>query len=207
MVYPIGKILLPPIYKLWLRQVTGLENIPKDKPFIIAANHASYYDTLLIPVLIVQKINKQMRGFADSLYWNNFFSKIILDWGGSIPVHIRGQKGAKKFNKKSFKRAIDYLKNGGILQIYPEGTRSHDGKLKKAYPGVGKLAKAANVPVLPFGIIDSYKVIPKGKILPRLKRAEVRIGKLMYFKNKTDEQITRKIMKQIAKLIGQKYDY
>ena len=99
--------------------------------------------------------------------------------------------------------------------IFPEGKRSPDGKLQKAYNGSAKLALKAKVPVLPVGIIDSHEVLPKGKILPRLKRCEVKIGKLMYFykyyNKKPNEkiylQITRKIMKEIAKLIGQKYNY
>ena len=99
--------------------------------------------------------------------------------------------------------------------IFPEGTRSHDGKLKKAYTGIAKLTLSAKVSVLPVGIIDANKVLPKGKIFLRLKRCEVKIGKLMYFdkyynkkpNKKIIEETTRSIMKEIAELIGQKYNY
>ena len=108
-----------------------------------------------------------------------------------------------------------YLKKNEITMIFPEGTRSYDGKLKKAYTGVAKITLKSKAPVLPVGIIDSYKVLPRGKILPRFKRCEVKIGKLMnfekYYKKKINEKIleniTRDIMKQIAKLINQKYNY
>lgn len=215
MVYPIGKLIIIPIYKLWLRKVQGLENIPKDKPFIIAANHASYYDAALLHCIIIPKINKIIRALVDSAYWNNVVNKTVLNWGECIPVFVENEPGAKNKNKKSIEEAIKYLKNRGIVQIFPEGTRSKDGKLKKAYNGVAKLALKTKVSVLPVGIIDSHKVLPKGKIFPRFKRCEVKIGKPIHFENyydkkfdnKTLEEVTRRIMKQIGKLIGQKYPY
>ena len=215
MVYPIGKLILSPIYKLWLRRIQGIENVPNDRPFIIAPNHASYYDALLLHFIIIPKINKKIHAFVDSTYWNNPVNKVFLNWGGGIPVFVKNEPGSKKKNKEAIDQAIKYLKNKEIVQIFPEGGRSYDGILKKAYNGVARLALNAKIPVLPVGVIGSNKVLPKGKIFPRFTRCEVKIGKLMYFdkyynkkiNKKVLENITRKIMEEIARLINQKYNF
>ena len=214
MVYPIGKKIIPPIYKLWLRNAKGIENIP-EAPFIIAANHSSYYDTVLPHSIIIPILNKKIHALSNSTYWKNPITRWILNLSECIPVYVKKEKYHQKKNKLAFEKAVSYLKKNEIVMIFPEGKRSSDGKLQKAYGGVGRLVLKSKVPVLPFGIIDSHKVFPKGKILPRFARCEVKIGKLIYFNEyygkrtskKTLEEITRNIMKEIAKLIGQEYSY
>ncbi len=215
MAYPIGKWIVLPIYRLWIGKVDGLQNIPQDKAFIIAVNHSSYFDVLVPAVLIVPKLNKKIHALSHSYYWNPLITRFFLNLWEAVPVYVEKEKGSKEKNKKAFSKALAYLKKNELVMIFPEGTRSKDGKLRKAYPGVAKLALESKKPVLPFGIIDAYKVLPKGKMLPRFKRCEVKIGKLMYFEKyynkKSDKKIleetTRKIMKEIAKLINQKYNY
>lgn len=215
MAYPISKFIVPPIFRLWLRKVNGLENIPRDEPFIIAANHISYYETLLLPCIIVQALNKKMHALVNERYWNIPIAKFFLNLWGGIPVYLGKEKNSKEKNKKAFQITLYYLKNGEIMMIFPEGKRSPDGKLQKAYSGAAKLALLSKVPVLPIGVIGSGKVLPKGKFFPRFARCEVNIGKPMYFKKyynkKINERVlesaTRAIMKRIGKLIGQKYNY
>ena len=99
--------------------------------------------------------------------------------------------------------------------IFPEGKRGDGRRLQKAYTGVAKLALLSKAPILPIGVIGSDKVLPKGKSLPRFVRCEVNIGKPMYLhqyynkkiNEKALQEVTRSIMKEIAKLIGQEYDY
>lgn len=214
MVYPIGKLIVPPIYKLWLKKVEGLENVP-DKTFIIAANHSSYYDILIPPILIVPKINIKIHALVNSYYWEPFITRFFLDMWEAIPVYVEKEKNSKQKNKIAFERAIKYLNKGESVMIFPEGSRSRDGKLKKAYNGAARIALKANAPVLPVGIIGANKVLPIGKIFPRFRRCDVKIGKLIhfekYYKKKESKkalvEITRKIMKEIAKLIGQEYNH
>lgn len=213
MAYPISKYIVPHIYLMWLRKVNGMENVPKDKPFIVAVNHTSYYDALLLPCIIGPKINKQVHAWVNSFYWKYPITRFFLNLWGGIPMYVEKEKGAKRKNKATFKQSIKYLKKGELIMILPEGRRSN-GKLLKAYPGIARLALSAKVPVLPCGIIGANEVMPKGAIFPRFVRCEVRIGKLMHFDkfyNKKDENtyehVTRSIMKEIAKLIGQKYNY
>lgn len=215
MAYPIGKWIVPLIYRPWLRKVEGMENVPKNTSFIIAANHSSYFDVLLPPILIVSKTDKKIHAFVNSNYWGNFLTKFFLNLWECIPVFVGKETDSKEKNKKAFSKALSYLKKDGLVMIFPEGTRSYDGKLKKAYNGIARLALAAKTPVLPVGIIGSCKVLPKGKMFPRFARCEVKIGKLMYFEkyyskkinDKILEEVTRQIMKEIARLIGQKYNY
>lgn len=214
MAYPISKLILPPIYRMWLKKVKGLDNIPKDEPFIIAANHSSYFDIFIPPILIVPKLNKKIHALVNSYYWNNPLTEYFLNMWESIQVYVYKEKNAKQKNKQASEKAISYLKNKELVMIFPEGTRN-DGKLKKAYTGVARIALKAKVPVIPFGIIGANKVLPKGKFFPRFVRCEAKIGKLMYFdkhynkkiNDKILEEITRSIMEEIAKLIGQKYNY
>ena len=215
MAYPIGKWIVPPIYRMWLRKVEGVENIPRNTPFIIAANHSSYYDVLLPAIILVPKLNKKIHALCNSYYWNNIALKFILNMWEAIPVYVEKEKGSKRKNKLAFQKAVNYLKKNELVMIFPEGKRSHDGKLNKAYPGVAKIALKAKVPVMPFGIIDANKVLPKRKMFPRLTRCEVKIGKLIYFSkyynkkinDKQLGQVTRTIMKEIGKLINQEYNY
>ena len=215
MAYSVSKWIIPLIYKPWIRKVQGLENIPKDKSFIIAANHSSYFDVFLPAILIIPKINKKIHALVNSYYWKLFITGIFLNMWEAIPVFVDKEKNAKKKNKEAFEKALNHLKKNELVMIFPEGTRSSDGKLKKAYTGIARLALNAKVPVLPVGIIGANKVLPVGKIFPRFVRCEVKIGRLIHFEKyyiknqnkKIIEEVTTSIMKEIAKLIGQEYRY
>jgi len=174
-----------------------------------------FFDDILLPYIIVSTINKKLHFYSKSNYFSNYFIRKFLEWGGCIPVDTTKGKNHKETNKKAFESALDYLRNDEIVGIFPEGTRSYDGKLRQAKSGVAKLAIAAKVPILPIGIIDSYKILPKGKFLPRLVRCKINIGKPMhldkYYNKKITKTLLRKItndiMKEIAKLSNQEYNF
>ena len=214
MLYPLWRIFVLPAYQLWVRKVTGVENLPKDNPFIIALNHTSYYDTVLPYCVILPVLDKKIHPLVNSHYWKNPITRNIMHQCEAFPVFIK-DKDAKRKNKESIGKLINCIKKGELAMIFPEGTRSFDGKLKKAKTGIARIALKAKVPVVPIGIKDSHKVLTKGKMLPTFNRCEFHIGKPMhfekYYKKKIDdkllEKITRDIMKEIGKLIGQKYNY
>ena len=174
--YPFWRYVVTPIYTMWLSKANGLENIPKP-PFIIAANHSSYYDTLLPHFLIIPITNKKMHAMVNANYWKIPLARQVLNHGECIPLYVKNEENAKEKNIESFGKALNYLKKSETILMFPEGTRSFDGKLKKAHTGIAKLALAAKVPILPFGIIGSNKVLPKGKFFPRFRRCEVNMGK------------------------------
>ena len=212
MIYPIARYTFPPFYKLWLGKIEGMENIPKKGPFILALNHSSFYDILLMYVLLIPKLDTPMHALVNSRYWNNRFSADFLDWGGGIPVYVGKDHDPKK-NEVSLKKAESYLGQGHILQVFPEGTRSPDGTLKEGKLGIARLAIRTGVPIVPVGVIDSHKVLPKGALFPRFIRARLKTGKPMIFtkqkkpSKKALEKTTRQVMRKIAALIGQRYSH
>ena len=142
----------------------------------------------------------------------NFDNPLKAAWhtyAGAIPLD------REKGGKEALGWAIKALKHGKIIAIHPEGTRSLTGKLLRARTGVARLALEARVPVLPVGFIGTFKILPKGKYVPKAKRAIMNIGKPMYFteyynkkiNKKMLREVTTKIMKEIAKLCRQKYNF
>jgi len=209
MVYTIGKILIPTITNLWVKEINGLENVPKKGAFIVAANHASYMDHLIIMCTLVPYLNKKIHHLAKKEHFDNIFKKTWHTYAGAIPLDR--QAGGKE----ALNWAVKALKRGKIIALHPEGTRSLTGKLQRAKTGVARLTLAAKVPVLPIGLIGAFEILPKGKYIPKLKRAVMNIGKPIYFNKYYNKKITKKllrkvtndIMKEIAKLCNQEYNF
>lgn len=209
MVYPIAKRIIPPITRLWIKKVNGLENVPKNKNFIVAANHESYMDHFFILCTLIPYLNKKIHFLSKKEHFNNPLKFTWHKWAGAIPLDR--QAGGKN----ALRWAINALKQGKIIAIHPEGTRTLTGKLQKGKTGIARLVLAAHVPVLPVGIIGTFEILPKGKYIPKFKRGSINIGKLMYFDkyynkkitSKLLREITDKIMKEIARLSKQKYEF
>ena len=208
MAYPIGKKVVFPIVKLWIKEINGVKNIPKDKPFILAANHSSYMDHFGMGLLIIPHLNKKLHFLAKKEHFEGL-QNLWHKYAGAIPLN------REKGGKEALKWTIKALREGKIIGIYPEGTRSIDGKIKEGKTGVARLAIAAKVPVIPIGLIGMFEILPKGKYVPRCKRAVINIGKPIYFDKyynkpltkKLLREVTTKIMKQIATLSNQKYNF
>lgn len=215
MVYLISQLTIGSLMKLFIKKIDGKDNIITDEPFIIASNHASYIDDFAVPSVFYPAINRKFHFYVNSSYFNFFFLRIVLNYYESIPVDVDRGKHHKQVNKKAFEAASRHLKKGHVIFIFPEGTRGIDEKLQRARTGIAKLAIAAKVPVQPVGIIGSNRILPKGRFFPRPARCRINIGKPLYFQDYYNKKInkkmlgdaTRKIMKEIAKLAGQKYNY
>ena len=129
-------------------------------------------------------------------------------WAGAIPLE-RNAKGTG-----TLKVAIKALNKGKIIGIHPEGTRSLTGKLQKGKTGVARLALGAKVPIVPVGLIGTFEILPKGKYIPKLKKAKINIGKPIYLNKYYDRKITKKLLRKItddimgdiAKLSNEKYN-
>lgn len=214
MVYTLAKLTLIPFTKLWIRKINGLDNLPKDKGFVVACNHGSYFDDVALPCTVIKKINNHFHIYVNSYFFKIFFFRIFLKYGRCIPVDV-GKGKPTKTNKKAFKDAINYLKIKEPMGIFPEGHKSYPDRMREGKTGVAKLALAAKVPVVPAGIDGSKKILPLGAFWPRLIRCTINIGKPMYFdkyygqenNRKILKLVTNKIMKRIAKLANDKYNY
>ena len=207
MVYLLTKLTIIPVIKLYVSKVNGLENLPRKGAFIAAANHSSYMDHLIISSYLITHLNRKVHFLAKKEHFDNIFKKLWHMHAGAVPVD------REKGGKKALKWAIRALNDGKIIAIHPEGTRSLTGELQEARTGVARLALLAKVPVIPIGLIGTFELLPKGKYIPKFKRAKMNIGKPIYFKDykkinkRILREVTTNIMNEIAKLCNQKYNY
>ncbi len=147
------------IYAMWFRgEVVGTENFPNEGPFLIASNHVSHLD----PPLVGCQVSRQMRFFARKTLWSNPVVSWWLDQGETIPVERdSGDVGA-------IKRVLQALRENRVVVLFPEGTRSPDGRLQKPKAGIGLMACKTGVPVVPCHVFGSYEAFGKGSLFPRL---------------------------------------
>ncbi len=147
----------------WRMEVIGIDNIPEKGGLILASNHVSYLD----PVVLGTSIKRKIYFIAKKEVFNNIFSSFILRNLNAFPVN------RENIDIFAFKKAISILKEGEVLGIFPEGTRSSNGELQELKLGVLKIAKKAGVPILPVGITGTHKIYPQGKKLPVLFKYKI----------------------------------
>ncbi|HWA09056.1 MAG TPA: lysophospholipid acyltransferase family protein [Opitutaceae bacterium] len=148
-VYGFFHYLSVVVYDMFFRgEVAGLENLPKDGAFLIASNHAS----LLDPPIVGSQVSRQLCFFARKTLWKPGLASWWLDAVGTIPVDRDGGTDVT-----AIKRVLRALGEGRALILFPEGTRSTDGRLQTAKPGVGLIACRTQVPVVPARIFGSFE--------------------------------------------------
>ncbi len=156
-VYGFFHYLATVIYNMFFRgEVSGLENLPKEGSFLIAANHASFLD----PPFIGSQVPRQIAYFARKTLWKKGFASWWLDEVGTIPVDRDGGQDVS-----AIKRVLKALKSDKGLILFPEGTRTSDGHLQEPKAGVGLIACRAQVPVIPARIFGSHEAFGKGRSL------------------------------------------
>jgi 1-acyl-sn-glycerol-3-phosphate acyltransferase len=187
--------------------VIGLENVPKSGPFIVAPNHLSFLDSVIVQALMPRPV----AFFAKAEYFTTkgFKGRVMKSFFtavGSIPVE-RGEQAA---SVQALKTLLDILEDGRGIGIYPEGTRSRDGILYRGRTGVGWLALTTGAPVIPVGLIGTEKLQPAGRNAVKPQHFIMKVGEPIYFdKTGPDQslparrQVTDKIMDAIAELSGQ----
>ncbi len=205
----IKAILKPILLGVYRIRVEGLENIPRKGPAIIAANHLSFLDSFFIP-LVVKK--RKITYLAKADYFTNWKTAWFFNMVGQIPV----DRDDKEKSQQALRTGLRVLREGNLLGIYPEGTRSPDGKLYRGRTGAARLALAGKVPVIPCGLIGTDEVMPKAAKLPRVRgqiRVKVRFGKPIDFSRYAGREqdrfvlrsATDEIMYEIMELTGQRY--
>lgn len=156
-VYGVCHYTLRVMFDMFFRgEVAGLENLPKAGGFLLAANHASFID----PPMIGCQISRQIAYFARKTLWKGGFSSWWLDAVGTIPVDRDGGQDVS-----AIKRVLRAIKDERGLILFPEGTRTSDGALQPAKPGVGFIAIKTQVPVVPVRIFGSFEAFGKGRPL------------------------------------------
>ncbi|MCX7927101.1 MAG: 1-acyl-sn-glycerol-3-phosphate acyltransferase [Candidatus Omnitrophica bacterium] len=168
MLYKLGKIFFWVILKIFFKfKVRGVENIPKEGGFILAVNHASFLDPIVIGVASPRELLFLAK---EQLFVNPFFAWLIRQ------VHAVPLK-RNKMDITAIKKAISWVSRGGALLIFPEGKRTEDGSVGKLQEGIGFLAQRLKVPVIPAYLSGTYKALPKGHWRIRLVPLSVTFGK------------------------------
>jgi 1-acyl-sn-glycerol-3-phosphate acyltransferase len=209
MLYTAVNTVLRPLAKgLWRPRVEGVENVPMTGGVLLASNHLSFIDSVVIPILAPRKVVF----LAKAEYFSGTGVKGAISRGwfgglGMVPVDRTDTRSALG----SLDIALDVLRRGEAFGIYPEGTRSRDGRLYRGRTGVAHLAMTAGVPVVPVGLQGTQDIQPVGSTLPRLAKVTVRFGPPIDLVGRFDgvplgkarRQGTDLVMAEIQKLTGQ----
>jgi 1-acyl-sn-glycerol-3-phosphate acyltransferase len=199
----------------WLRvvfrpQVEGAENVPASGPAILASNHLSYADWLFMPLTLPRRVTFVAKAeYFTTPGIKGWFQKKFFSGAGQVPIDRSGANAAEG----ALASARQILENGDLFGIYPEGTRSHDGRLYRGKTGVARLALETGVPVIPVAVLRTDVVAPPGKKFGSFTRPGVRFGTPLDFSRYDGMQndryilraITDEIMYEIMQLSGQEY--
>ena len=199
----------------WLRlvfrpRVSGAEHVPDEGPAILASNHLSYADWLFMPLTLPRRVTFVAKAeYFTGPGLKGWLQKTFFSGAGQVPIDRSGATAAEG----ALKAAKRILGEGGLFGIYPEGTRSHDGKLYRGKTGVARLALECKVPVIPVAVVGTDVVAPPGQTFGKFTRPIVRFGKPLDFSRyegmENDRYILRsitdEIMYEIMRLSGQEY--
>ncbi len=199
--------LLRSTFRPW---VTGIENIPAKGGVILASNHLSFIDSVFLPLLV----DRNLVFLAKSDYFTGtglkgWATKMFFTATGMLPIDRSGGKASEA----SLNTGLRVLAEGRMLGIYPEGTRSPDGRMYSCRTGVARMILEGDVPVVPIAMIDTDKVMPIGTRIPKVRRICVVIGEPLDFSRFAGlegdrfilRSITDEIMYELSRLSGQEY--
>lgn len=209
MIYRALHTVVPPVAKaIWRPQISGLHHVPETGPVILASNHLSFVDSVVIPIVVPRKVVF----LAKSDYFTGpgvkgAISRAWFTGLGMLPVDRDDSAAAME----SLQTALEVLGRGEAFGIYPEGTRSRDGRLYRGRTGVAHLALTSGAPVVPVGLSGTQKLQPIGSRLPRLVDISVSFGAPITVGDEYDgvprgrarRELTDRIMSSIHALTGQ----
>jgi 1-acyl-sn-glycerol-3-phosphate acyltransferase len=204
-------IVLGPILKLFFRPwVKGVENLPASGGAILASNHLSFSDSFFLPLEVDRRVTFLAKG--DYFTGRGVKGKLTAAFFKSInqvPVDRSGGRASEA----ALRKGVEILKSGELLGIYPEGTRSPDGRLYRGKTGIARMALEAGVPVIPVAMINTFEIQPAGQVRPKIMQVGIRIGKPLDFSRYAGMEddrfvlrsITDEIMYELMQLSGQEY--
>ncbi|MCU1475222.1 1-acyl-sn-glycerol-3-phosphate acyltransferase [Amnibacterium sp.] len=205
-------LIIGPLLRLLLRPtVTGAEHIPATGPVILAGNHLSFID----PIALAALARRRVRFLAASTYYvkrgaAGRFVGLFLTHTGMKPIDRSGGSASEA----SLRTGLEILSKGAVLGIYPEGSRTRDGRLHRGRTGVARLALLSGAPVVPVAMIGTAEVMPvhSHSVLPRIRRIEMRVGAPLLPERTSDltdgaalRAFTDRIMRALQELGGQEY--
>lgn len=206
----IRYVLAPLVRLVWRPRVRGADRIPATGPVILAANHRAAVDTAFIPLVAPRKV--AFLGKAEYFTGRDLRGRLMAAFLGALG-YIPVDRSNARAGLAALAAGREVLECGGAFGIYPEGTRSLDGKLHRGHTGVASLALSTGAVVVPVGLIGTERVQPVGRLIPRLARVEIRFGRPLEFSRYEGLEgapairraVTDEIMDAIADLSGQIY--
>jgi 1-acyl-sn-glycerol-3-phosphate acyltransferase len=205
-VYTTLKSFLSPLLMLAFRpKVTGLRQVPTVGPVIIASNHLSFSDSIFMPLVVPRKVTFLAKAeYFTSPGIKGFIKKITFIALGQVP----GDRAGGRRSEAALLTGLELLKEGACIGIYPEGTRSPDGRLYKGRTGIARMAIESGAPVVPVAMFNTAEIQPTGKVVPKVQRVEMVFGEPMYFEGDASNvqllrEATDRIMSAIQQISGQ----
>ena len=209
MLYGVLHRIVPPLLRaIWRPRVSGLEHVPRTGPLILASNHRSFIDSVVIPAVTPRPVSfLAKKDYFEGRGLKGRFVKAWFEIFGALPVDRDDSRAAIA----SLDTALGVLADGGAFGIYPEGTRSRDGRLYRGRTGVAQLALTSGAPIVPVGLVGTERLQPVGSNRPRLVRVTVTFGEPIDVRGRYDgvppgrarRDITDRVMAEIEKLTGQ----
>lgn len=204
-------ILIGPFLRILFRPVLeGVENIPASGPVILASNHLSFSDSFFFPLMVPRRIIFLAKAeYFTGKGVKGRFSRVFFGAAGCVPIDRASGSAAEA----ALVTGARVLAEGHPLGIYPEGTRSPDGKLYRGKTGVARLALQTGVPVVPVAMLNTHQVQPVGHLIPKVMRVRMRVGKPLDFSRYAgmagnrfvERSVTDQIMYDLLQLSGQQY--
>ena len=204
-------LVLGPLLKLLFRPwVEGEKHIPETGGAIFASNHLSFSDSIFLPLVVPRRITFLAKAdYFTGVGLKGRLTAAFFRGAGQVPVDRAGGKASEA----ALNTGLKILRRGDLLALYPEGTRSPDGRLYKGKTGVARMALEAGVPVIPVAMIDTDKAQPTGNVIPKVMRVGVRVGTPLDFsryQGMEDDRfvlrsITDEVMYALMELSGQEY--
>jgi 1-acyl-sn-glycerol-3-phosphate acyltransferase len=208
MLYTLTRTVLGALARLIYRPaIEGLDNIPRTGPLLLASNHLSFIDSFVIPLVVPRRVMFLAKA---EYFTGRGIRGVLMRWlftvVGAVPIE-RGTAGAAQGALAS---AMKILEDGLAFGIYPEGTRSRDGRLYRGRTGVAWLALTAGCPVVPVALLGTQEIQPVGSRIPRIRKITIRFGKPLDFSHlqgakpgPARREATDAIMAAIREMSGQ----
>ncbi|MEH0821077.1 MULTISPECIES: lysophospholipid acyltransferase family protein [unclassified Micromonospora] len=204
-------IILGPLLRLIFRpRVEGLHHMPETGPVILASNHLSFSDSIFTPLIVPRKVTFVAKAeYFTGKGIKGWLTKAFFAGTGCIPVDRSGGRAAQA----ALDTQLTVLRAGGVAGIYPEGTRSPDGRLYRGKTGVARLALESGAPVVPVAMLNLDEIQPPGKLIPKIARVRIRFGPPLDFSRYAglagdrfvERAVTDEIMYELMELSGREY--
>jgi 1-acyl-sn-glycerol-3-phosphate acyltransferase len=209
--YRMSRVLAGPfLHVLWRPEITGSEHIPASGGAILASNHLSIVDSIFLPLMV----DRPVTFAAKSEYFTG--TRPIDRFAGAYlraTKQLSVDRAQARAGQDMLEAALRLLREGALFGIYPEGTRSPDGRLYRGRTGIGWLAANSGLPVIPVAMSGTERVLPPGQKVPRVAKIRITVGEPLTFESYRDlpsaarqrRAITDEVMTRIQALSGQEY--